>query len=534
MTSKCKYLSLAAMLSLGAYGLSSGQESEGGCSTTWLLAAPAGNGPDGAVSALIAHDDGSGRALYAGGAFQAIGGIQAQSIARWDGVAWSSVGDGQFHAPVTALATFDAGSGPELFAGVNLIGVSSSDQTPVVLRWDGFQWSGTGMGLHDVSNLGPGDAWVRDLAVHDDGQGPALYAGGSFPWWEPTMGAYDRAGLARWTGASWEPIGLYHSVVRSLESFDDGTGPALFIDGRWRFQGGGFSSFGGGLWTSSGAASYADAQTVFDDGRGEALYAGGNFAQAGGQPIRGVARWDGNTWSALGHGMGGGSSASVQSLAVFNDGSGPALYAGGTFTVMGGMEATRIARWDGQTWTSLGGGVGVGPESAAVGVHALLEFESGAGGVLWAAGSFAESPSGGPMLARWGCPGVSQIAGCIGNQVTLHSPWPNAPLGYALPVRIEGGAVQFGLASLYLGFQGSDLGGCGLWLEGLGELLLSPAPHPQILQVTLVVSGEGQFDLFLPVEPALIGVSAHLQAAVLSGALAFSGLSTALKVDLGS
>jgi trimeric autotransporter adhesin len=30
------------------------------------------------------------------------------------------------------------------------------------------------------------------------------------------------------------------------------------------------------------------------------LYAGGCFSVAGGHPVRNVARWDGNSWSAVG------------------------------------------------------------------------------------------------------------------------------------------------------------------------------------------------------------------------------------------
>jgi hypothetical protein len=37
----------------------------------------------------------------------------------------------------------------------------------------------------------------------------------------------------------------------------------------------------------------------------------------------------------------------VGALTVFDDGSGPALYAGGTFVTAGGVTVSRIAKWDG-------------------------------------------------------------------------------------------------------------------------------------------------------------------------------------------
>jgi hypothetical protein len=49
----------------------------------------------------------------------------------------------------------------------------------------------------------------------------------------------------------------------------------------------------------------------------------------------------------------------VNALIVFDDGTGPALYAGGAFTTAGGVSANRIAKWNGSTstWSALGGGI---------------------------------------------------------------------------------------------------------------------------------------------------------------------------------
>src|SRR6185295_9330934 len=46
----------------------------------------------------------------------------------------------------------------------------------------------------------------------------------------------------------------------------------------------------------------------------------------------------------------------ISCLVVFDDGSGPALIAGGGFHFVGGIAAERIARWDGSHWSALGGG----------------------------------------------------------------------------------------------------------------------------------------------------------------------------------
>ncbi len=49
----------------------------------------------------------------------------------------------------------------------------------------------------------------------------------------------------------------------------------------------------------------------------------------------------------------------VKALTELNDnsGSGPALYAGGEFTAAGGVSANRIAKWDGESWSALGTGM---------------------------------------------------------------------------------------------------------------------------------------------------------------------------------
>jgi len=80
---------------------------------------------------------------------------------------------------------------------------------------------------------------------------------------------------------------------------------------------------------------------VFDDGTGPNLYVGGYFEAANDVVVNGIARWDGETWSALsgpsGTGMGDHDNE-VFALAVFDDGLGPALYAGGYFQTAGGVQ----------------------------------------------------------------------------------------------------------------------------------------------------------------------------------------------------
>ena len=55
----------------------------------------------------------------------------------------------------------------------------------------------------------------------------------------------------------------------------------------------------------------------------------------------------------------------VYALAVFDDGSGPLLYAGGNFGIAG-MPQTFVARWNGTAWSSLGGPTGNGMDGPII------------------------------------------------------------------------------------------------------------------------------------------------------------------------
>ncbi len=83
---------------------------------------------------------------------------------------------------------------------------------------------------------------------------------------------------------------------------------------------------------------------------GSDVYVGGDFTSIGGLNANRIAKWDGHSWSTLGSGIGNGI---VYAIAV--DGS--VIYVGGTFTTAGGVNVSRIAKWDGRTWSVLAGGI---------------------------------------------------------------------------------------------------------------------------------------------------------------------------------
>jgi hypothetical protein len=171
--------------------------------------------------------------------------------------------------------------------------------------------------------------------------------------------------------------------------FDDGSGPALYVAGSFTSAGGvsapQIAKWNGSIWSAAGfgiSGATIHALTVFDDGSGPKLYA------AGGQKLW---RWSGSTWSLVSSVFGGG----IEVLAVFDDGSGPKLYAAGSFTITGGISTAHIARWNGAGWSALGLGVNDV-------VNALTVFDDGTGPALYVGGFFAAA-GGMPVngIARW-------------------------------------------------------------------------------------------------------------------------------------
>jgi len=79
------------------------------------------------------------------------------------------------------------------------------------------------------------------------------------------------------------------------------------------------------------------------------LIAGGYFTEADSTPCSRVARWDGASWSPIGSGLDDGG---VQALAVYHGD----LVAGGGFTQAGGVPVNNIARWNGTSWQPFGSG----------------------------------------------------------------------------------------------------------------------------------------------------------------------------------
>ena len=305
------------------------------------------NLPNNAVRAIAV----SGSDVYVGGLFADLAGIaEADRIAKWDGSAWSALGGGAQNT-VFAIAV----SGSDVYVGGLFTSVYSSGTTEVdgtlrIAKWNGSAWSALGGGAQSD---------VRALAV----SGSDVYVGGLFSsvYSSGTTTVAGTSRIAKWDGSAWSALGggaaytVYALAVSGSDVYVGGDFTSVYssgttpVDGTLRI-----AKWNGSAWSAlgGGASSVVLALAV----NGSDVYAGGLFSSVFSSdttPVAGtsrIAKWDGSTWSALG----GGASGTVLALAV----NGSDVYVGGSFTNLAGIaEADRIAKWDGSAWSALGGGV---------------------------------------------------------------------------------------------------------------------------------------------------------------------------------
>lgn len=347
-----------------------------------VTAAPGGLGLDGEILAAGVQSAGAGRGLYVFGRNPVpgpggLGGNYQQWLMKFDGSQWT-----RFATPngTEVLKSYDDGTGPTPYAAiVTSFGLQGS--TASILKWNGSAWTSIGSSRQ-----------IRVMEEFDDGNGKALYAAGKLlaaPLGPPSPNFASN--IAKWDGSTWSALGVgIHQPILDLAVYDDGSGggPALYAAGEFTEIGdrspipaGRIAKWDGSAWSPVGGAGLdgrVEAMAVWNDGGGDALYVVGQFANVGGLPAPGIAKWNGTAWSSVG-----GGATSISDIVVFDDGAGSALYVDGAFTTIGGQPIATTARWDGSAWTPVGSGPG--PRGK------MQVFDSGAGPALFFTGSFLEA-----------------------------------------------------------------------------------------------------------------------------------------------
>lgn len=256
---------------------------------------PLGTGAGPAAYGCAALDDGS---VVFGGSLNGIDGQFVNRIAIWDGSTWSEPGNGVngFVRSIVALPGGGFIAGGQFTQAGNM-------NAGLIARWDGTQWHAFGDGLdagscRAILNTGDGEVIAAGSFLQADNQ----------PAW----------GIAKWDGVQWNKLG--NNTV-----------------------GGGFA----GWFTPEPSPTMA--QDLIELPNGD-IVACGNFTQVDGMPIRGIARWDGVQWHALGTGL----NNVPRAMTLLPNGD---LMVAGIFGEAGGVACNGLAIWDGSTWSPVGDGL---------------------------------------------------------------------------------------------------------------------------------------------------------------------------------
>lgn len=366
------------------------------------------------VRAVVVQPNGHVFLSVQDNAFAGVSGVR-----RFDGTAWSSIG--AFGSAPWSLCLTAAG---DLLAGGELVpgGTSFSEQT--VARWNGVQWSSLGttpffraerivempsgavavLGAPDASTAVRaaiwdgsswttiGDGWsniaIPDLAVLASGD---LLVGGD----RMRIGTAVVAGVARWNGAGWSSAspGLAGSprwlAVRNDGGIFLGDAFAPFDTCVQRWNGGAWSPVAGAL---AGANSSTQFTGLFALPSGSLLLGALSQSNESAGPI--AQRWNGTSWTTL-------ATANFARVDAATELANGELVVGGQFTTIAGVAAANVARYTGTAWAPLGAGV---PQP----VRALVASPNGD---LWALA--------GAMVFRWNGTAWSQFGLAIGGATAL-------------------------------------------------------------------------------------------------------------------
>jgi hypothetical protein len=341
--------------------------------------------------------------LIAGGTFQSAGGVHANNIAQWNGSHWSALGNGfpndsNFRA-IYALANYDG----NLYAG-GFFDSAGSVASSNVAMWNGANWSAASKGIPG------GDATSVNALIVYNGN---LIAGGYL--------SYDTA-IYKFNGTTWTGMPCYFSnaTVSCFTVYNDTLYAGGFFWGNTGTFHGLIAKWSGSTWNLLADVSSIDtleytqinSLCVYNGN----LYAAGGFDSIGGIAATNISKWNGVTWGPLGSGLAPAGWPMAFAMATYQDN----LYVGGSFCELGGQtqDFSSIARWNDTAWESVGDS-DCGP--GEMGVATLLADSDN----LYAGGSFTQI--GGANAYRIAALGdLTGIKNINDNNLISISPNPNS------------------------------------------------------------------------------------------------------------
>jgi hypothetical protein len=228
-------------------------------------------------------------------------------------------------------------NGNDLIVGGLFDSVNGDSSMSHIAKWSGSSWEPLGIGTND---------WVTSVAFDSND----IYVGGSFT----SAGGQSNTGfIARWDGTNWNSLGSGLNLHVSTLLMN---GDSLYVGGAFRNAGGNPDADKIAIWNGS---NWEAMDKGFNDWvytiaiHNGKIYAGGNFTAAGiDTSVKFIAKWNNanSNWEPFGNGL----NSTVQHIG-FN---GDEMYIGGFFTDAGGdPNADHIAKWNGTGWEGIGPGL---------------------------------------------------------------------------------------------------------------------------------------------------------------------------------
>lgn len=368
-----------------------------------------------------------------------------------------------------------------LYVG-GLFGLVNGHMSPGIARYNGSTWDSIGSY--------PAVGWVYAIVVYND----TLYIGGY---------TADSGGLKKWNGTDWVAVGgkevngqVYDLEVVDNELWVAGNFDSIGFDSIGTVHAHGLARWDGSEWKTAydfplleaGYPNWIVEVTEFKN----QIYIGGGFRSSEDTSLHfiEIARWDGQQWTDVGGGIRPDGFSGVNRMVEYKGD----LYVMGTFLTETGNADRNIMRWDGEEWLRCGGGT----EGR---VYDAVVYED----KLWITGSF-DWAGGAPTegLAVWDGEQWCSPGNTFRYPDTLVA-WP-AGIGVYRDTLVMGGLFSFidGDSFSYLAYWtgAGDFDSCGvLWPIGVADVGTSEPeiaiyPNP-VTDRLFVVGAESQLSFSL-------------------------------------
>jgi trimeric autotransporter adhesin len=308
-----------------------------GCGMNWNCDTPVNvfNGSFGSVNDFIEFNG----ELFITGTFVFSNNQVLNSIAKWNGVEWEGFGSG------LKYNNNSIGRGNSLKVIDNSLYVVGGFDSCAGLacnsaaKFDGVNWSA----VNNLPRFNPNsNNFLSDIEKFNGD----LYVTGNF--YDPSDLNGDLWRIARFDGQNWVPVrngvkGTFGGVGRMLVANN-----LLYLGGNFTLSqnptnpGNAIAAFDGVNWIDLGGGIESTGLPHVWDMKfhNNKLYVCGNFTKAGGVNADKVAYWDGINWFSLDT-SGTSFDNTVTSLAFFKD----TLYVGGAFWRVNGDSISKVAKW---------------------------------------------------------------------------------------------------------------------------------------------------------------------------------------------